>query len=106
MERRSRRRRRRVRAVVGLISGLILLIAAAVGAYFDFKPDEGTRWIVLLIPALPLAIWGCSNLAVLRGYSNGVTFALFLTSLLLSSFIGATQSHITVGFAFVFAGLM
>lgn len=78
---------------------------AAVASYFTFVPGEGTKWALLMLPALPLAAWGASHLARLRGYPSGAGYGLFVLGLFFSSFLAGTRSPLTVGFGFLFTAL-
>jgi hypothetical protein len=74
--------------------------------YLDFQPGTGTIWILAILPALPLAARGSANLARYRGYPSAAAYGLFALAFFVSGFIGLTRSPLTLGFAFLFMGLM
>jgi len=94
------------RAVIAISTGLLLAIAAAVIAYFEYVPGKGTKWMLLVLPALPLTVWGCSHLARYRGYPSGAAYGLFVLGIIASNFVAANRSPLTIGFAFVFMALL
>lgn len=100
------RNQHRVRALIGIVTGLLLAILAAVVSYFDFVPGKGTKWILLILPALPLAAWGSSHLARHRGYPSAAGYSVFVFGFFASSFIAGVHTPITVGFALVFVALL
>jgi hypothetical protein len=100
------RNQHRLRAAIGVVTGVLLAIVAAVVSYFDYVPGKGTKWILLILPALPLVAWGCSHLARHRGYPSGAGYGLFIFGFFASSFIAGVHTPITVGFALVFVVLL
>ena len=94
------------RAAIGLVAGTLLAVVAAVVSYFTFQPGRGTKWALLMLPALPLVAWRSSHLARLRGYPGSAGYGLFAFGFFASGFIAGTRSPVTVGFAFVFVALL
>ena len=95
-----------LKAVIGIVPGIILAIAAAILCYFTYVPGKGTRWALLILPALPLVAWGCLHLAQHRGYPSAAGCGLFILGLFVSGLIAGTKSTLTIGFAFVFVTLL
>ncbi len=100
------RNRHRSRATIGIFTGVSLAIVAAVASYFDYVPGKGTKWLLLILPALPLVAWGCSHLARHRGYPSAAGYGLFIFGFFASSLIAGVHTPITVGFALVFVTLL
>jgi peptidoglycan/LPS O-acetylase OafA/YrhL len=98
--------RHKTKAILGIIVGVLLVIAGAVGAYYTYQPGEGTSWVLLMLPGMPLAAWGCAHLARHRGYSTTAGYALFVFGFGLMSFVPGTHTPVTVGFGFIFAALV
>jgi hypothetical protein len=96
----------RRKAFAGIIIGVLIALTAAIGVYFDWKPGRGSNWVWLILPAVPLAIWGCANLAKDRGYPEVAAYALFVLSSALAGIVGMSRSPVIFGFAFLFAILM
>jgi hypothetical protein len=100
------RSKHRLRAAIGIVTGVLLAILAAVVSYFDYTPGKGTKWILLILPALPLVAWGCSHLARHRGYPSAAGYGLFIVGFFASGFIAGSHTPATVGFALVFVALL
>jgi len=86
--------------------GLMIAGLTAFKSYEAWIPDQGTKWGLLILAALPLLGWGCSHLAMERGYPVSVAYCLLVVALLAATAIGATQLPATIGLAFFFVGLM
>ena len=100
------RHQHRNRAIIGTTIGLLLAVVAAVVSYFDYVPGKGTKWILLVLPALPLVACGGSHQARHRCYPSAAGYGLFIFGFFASSFIAGTHSPATVGFAIVFVALL
>jgi hypothetical protein len=94
------------RALIGTIAGVVLATIAAVAGYFDYAPGKGTKWVFVMLLALPFVVWGCSHLARYRGYPSAAAYGLVLFGLLISGFVLTTRSPLTVGFTFIFIELL
>src|SRR5260370_13078690 len=70
----------RLKAAIGIFLGLGIATGAAVGAYYNWKPDEWNEFGLLVIAAIPFAVWGCAHLARARAYPSDIAYVLvFLT---------------------------
>ena len=83
-----------------------MAVVAAMMVYSNYVPGQGTRWALLILPALPVAAWGAAHLAKLRGYPPGAGYGLFIFGFFVSGFLAGTHSPVTIGFAFVFVTLL
>jgi hypothetical protein len=106
MRHRSTSQQQRWRAIIGLVLGNFIAIVAAIMTYLDVLSGKGTLWILVILAALPLIAWGSANLAKCRGYPSAAAYGLFAIAFVASGFIGLTRSPLTLGFAFLFMGLM
>ena len=105
------RKRHRRKAITGLTFGLMLVLCAALIAYFYFEPGKRTDFIALLmLPGLAFSVWGCGHLSRHRGYPTYAAYFLFLLGLgIIGALIGGLPGMLqakTVGFIFVFATLV
>jgi hypothetical protein len=96
----------RLKAAIGIFLGLGIAIGAAVGAYYDWQPDELSKFGLLVLVALPFGIWGCAHLARARGYPSDIAYVLFF----LTTIAGAALAHskitaLLLSFSFVFVVL-
>jgi hypothetical protein len=68
------------KAIVGTILGETLVLAGALGTYFTFgrHPGKMNWWAVLTLAGIPVALWGCSNLARSRGQPTAIAYSLFV----------------------------
>lgn len=103
---RSKRNQHGLKATIGIIAGLLLAAVGAVAVYFNYAPGKGTKWALLLLPALPLTAWGSYHLGRQRGYPGGAGCGLFMFALFVSGLIAGVHTPVTVGFSFVFVGIM
>jgi len=106
MKTRTPSEQRRSRAITGLVLGIVIAALGAVMAYVELQRGKASLWLLLVIAAMPLLAWGSANLAQYRGYPGAAGYGLFILAFFVSGFIGLTRSPLTVGFAFLFMGLM
>ena len=96
----------RLKAAIGIFLGLAIASGAAVGAYYNWKPDEWNEFGLLVIAAIPFAVWGCAHLARARGYPSDIAYVLFFLTVVAGSAIAATKvPALLLGFSFVFVVL-
>jgi membrane protein YdbS with pleckstrin-like domain len=96
-------RHHRLKAAIGIFLGLGIAIGAAVGAYYDWDPDEISKFGLLVVVALPFAIWGCAHLARARGYPSDIAYVLFfLTTIAGAALAYAKTTALLLGFSYVF----
>jgi hypothetical protein len=100
------RKQHRMRAAFGIVTGVLLAIVAAVASYSDYAPGKGTKWILLILPALALVAWGCSHLARHRGYPSAAGYGLLIMGFFAAGFIKGASTPFTVGFALVFVAVL
>lgn len=100
------RNQHKARASIGILFGVAMATVAAVVSYYDYLPGKGTKWALLMLPALPFAAWGASHLARLRGYPSAAGYGLFVFGFFASSLIAGSSTPVTVGFAFLFVALL
>ena len=88
---------------MGITIGILLVIIGAVGGFCNFGRHIGKMnwWAWPTLPCIPLALWGCSNLAKDRGYSSAAAYGLFVAGVLTMGFI--VRGPLVIGFTFLFA---
>ena len=92
----------RLKAFIGIVLGLGITIGAAVGAYYDWQPDEFSKFSLLVLCALPFAIWGCAHLARARGYPSDIAYVLFfLTTVAGTAFVSIKIPALLLGSSFL-----
>ena len=94
------------KAALGIVIGLALAALTAWKCHDTWVPGEGTKWGLLILLALPIIAWGCSHLALERGYPTSVAYCLFIVSLFVAALIGFNENPNALALAFVFAGVM
>ena len=94
------------KAVLGITVGLAIASLTAFKCHQAWIPDKGTPWGLLILAALPWIGWGCSHLALERGYPTSAAHSLVVVGLLVAVLIGASQLPGTIGLAFVFVAVM
>jgi len=99
-------RHHRLKAAIGIFLGLGIAIGAAVGAYYDWEPDEFSKFGYLLLAALPFGIWGCAHLARARNYPSDIAYVLyFLTTIGGAAIAYSKITALLLSFSFVFVVL-
>ena len=102
----SMSRHHRLKAFIGIVLGLGIAIGAAIGAYYDWQPDELSKFGLLVLVALPFGIWGCAHLARARGYPSDIAYVLFFLTVVAGTAIAASKiTALLLGFSFVFVVL-
>ncbi len=70
-------RHHRLKASIGISLGLAIAIGAAAAAYYNWERDEWNKFSLIMLAALPFAVWGCAHLARARGYPSDIAYVLF-----------------------------
>jgi len=95
-------RHHKLKAFIGIFLGLGIAGGAAVGAYYNWKPDEWYVFGLLVIAAIPFAVWGCTHLARARGYPSDIAYVLFFLTIVAGTAIAASKiTALLLGFSFV-----
>jgi len=99
-------RQKQLKAALGICTGLVMAGITAFLCYDTWVPGQGSKWGFLILVAVPVIAWGCSHLALERGYPTSVAYCLFIISFFAAAAIGFSQDPKAIGFAFLFVGLM
>ena len=95
-------RHHRLKAFIGIFLGLGIAGGAAFGAYYNWEPDEWNKFSLIMLAALPLAVWGCAHLARARGYPSDIAYVLFfLTTVAGTAFVCIKIPALLLGFSFL-----
>ena len=101
-----RRHPHALKATIGTGTGIVLALAAAIMTHLTYVPGRGSKWALLILPALPLVAWGSLHLAQHRGYPSGAGCGLFIVGLFVSGLIAGSRGVTAVGVAIIFVTLL